>query len=333
MKFLTAPALLASALLSVMAVIPFHSGAKPDSRPFALEVALSSSVAGLVKVYYDIGHGFHESDSAELTLAKTNLAQTYRFPLPDATYHSIRFDPVDGPGTLTLEANLRITSDRGRLVRTIPLTDLQALDQVESLRAVDGRLEVVAAPAANDPQLLITFSPPLRLAAPFRNLIAPVLPGILGVFAAVSALLLLLDRVPRIQTRAVATARWLQERPVRALAIVAAVAVVMSAYPVVFLGRSHVSPNFGTTLLHETYPTLPGYTSSRTVDGNGSDVGAIMWAHVPYSFVQRRALARGELPLWNRYSSAGTPLLAQGQSMFGDTCWSSRPTGRPGRGM
>src|SRR5690606_4296230 len=54
------------------------------------------------------------------------------------------------------------------------------------------------------------------------------------------------------------------------------------------------------------------------VDGNGSDVGAIMWAHIPYSFMQHRALAGGEVPLWNRYSATGTPLLAQGQSMLGD---------------
>src|ERR1019366_855507 len=35
-------------------------------------------------------------------------------------------------------------------------------------------------------------------------------------------------------------------------------------------------------------------------------------------FVQHRALAGGELPLWNRYNSCGSPLLGQGQSMFGD---------------
>jgi hypothetical protein len=34
--------------------------------------------------------------------------------------------------------------------------------------------------------------------------------------------------------------------------------------------------------------------------------------------LQHRALAHGELPLWNRYNAAGVPLLAQGQSMFGD---------------
>ena len=50
-----------------------------------------------------------------------------------------------------------------------------------------------------------------------------------------------------------------------------------------------------------------------------SDIGAIMWAHIPYSVVESRALFQDlELPLWNRYNSSGVTLLGQGQSMFGD---------------
>jgi hypothetical protein len=44
----------------------------------------------------------------------------------------------------------------------------------------------------------------------------------------------------------------------------------------------------------------------------------MMWQHLPYSVIQRRARAQGELPLWNRYNSLGAPLLGQGQSMAGD---------------
>ena len=32
------------------------------------------------------------------------------------------------------------------------------------------------------------------------------------------------------------------------------------------------------------------------LDVKGADVGAMMWAHLPYSVVQHRALAGGELP-------------------------------------
>ncbi len=66
-------------------------------------------------------------------------------------------------------------------------------------------------------------------------------------------------------------------------------------------------------------PTVPGYRDVVTDDEKGSDLGAAMWQNWPYSVVESRSLFKdGELPLWNRYNSCGTPLLGQGISMFGD---------------
>ena len=51
----------------------------------------------------------------------------------------------------------------------------------------------------------------------------------------------------------------------------------------------------------------------------GSDVGALMFWHLYCPVIAHDALFRDhELPLWNRYSMGGLPLLGQGQSMFGD---------------
>jgi len=95
--------------------------------------------------------------------------------------------------------------------------------------------------------------------------------------------------------------------------------MVASSYPIIFLGKSFVSPNLGTALLYDGFPTLPGYNNSRASDVKGSDIGAIMWAFVPYGSAQNHALVHDlQLPLWDRYNSCGTPLLGQGQSMFGD---------------
>jgi hypothetical protein len=48
-------------------------------------------------------------------------------------------------------------------------------------------------------------------------------------------------------------------------------------------------------------------------------MGATMWAHLPYAMLEHRAIFRDhELPLWNRATSCGVPLLGQGQSMIGD---------------
>ena len=62
-------------------------------------------------------------------------------------------------------------------------------------------------------------------------------------------------------------------------------AVLLSCYPVVFFGKSFVSPNNGgVILLYDTFPTLPGYTSTSLDDAKGADVGAIMWAaHAVFS--------------------------------------------------
>src|SRR5688572_14216260 len=106
MRGFTLTGLFASAVFSVAVVIPFLPAAKPNPRPFALEVRAASAVPGLVKVYYDVGHGYREADSAELPLAKSDHPQMYRFPLPAGAYRSIRLDPVDGPGTVTLESSL-----------------------------------------------------------------------------------------------------------------------------------------------------------------------------------------------------------------------------------
>ena len=101
--------------------------------------------------------------------------------------------------------------------------------------------------------------------------------------------------------------------------------VLWSCYPIVFCGRSFVSPNNGAptdggnSLLYDTVPTLPGYSDTRIADFHGADTGAIMWHDVPNAFVEARSLWQHRaLPLWNRYKNSGDPLLTQGISMFGD---------------
>ena len=95
----------------------------------------------------------------------------------------------------------------------------------------------------------------------------------------------------------------------------------LSCYPIVFFGKSFVSPNnhSHTFLLYGEMPTVPGYKEVETDDEKGSDLGAVMWYSWPASVVESRALFKDfELPFWNRFDSSGLPLLGQGQSMFGD---------------
>jgi hypothetical protein len=114
---------------------------------------------------------------------------------------------------------------------------------------------------------------------------------------------------------------WIRAHPSQVVLATAALSVLLSCYPIVFFGKSFLSPNnhSHTFLLYGEMPTVPGSTEAATDDEKGADLGAAMWYSWPTSVVESRALLKDfELPLWNRYDSCGLPLLGQGQSMLGD---------------
>jgi hypothetical protein len=116
------------------------------------------------------------------------------------------------------------------------------------------------------------------------------------------------------------TASWVVAHPNQAVIATGILFVILSCYPVVFFGKSFLSPNnhSHTYLLYGEMPTVPGYKDIATDDEKGSDLGAAMWQNWPYSVVESRGFRHGELPLWNRYNSCGLPLIGQGLSMCAD---------------
>ena len=317
MKFLTFSALLAAALFSAVVSMPFLPAAKMRPDVFMLEVRVSSTTSGAFQLYYDNGAGWREEISGRTAIAASPTPLSYRIPLPPGNYKALRLDPLDRSGTITL-SGVTILSPSGKVMGDIPLDGFKPIQQIESVALRSGALEITTTPGSNDSQLEKKLASPLVVNASWLDYARGSLAIVLPIFVGIVALLVLLDRVPSLRQRCAAYAQNLVARPGRAVCLIAAISVVASAYPVIFLGKSHVSPNLGTTLLYDIYPTLPGYKNAETIDVKGSDIGAIMWSHIPFSMVQHRALAQGELPLWNRYNSLGTPMLAQGQSMFGD---------------
>lgn len=290
-----------------------------DGTTYALELRATPTRATHVQVYYDNGSGYAEDRSARAPLPEANQLQTARLPLPRGTYRSLRIDPLEGEGSVVVES-LRIVDSTGRVVTTFSAKDFRPKHHVLSLRPQGAHgMTIISTPGDADPQIETTLSAIDVPPEPIGTKLARLHLGRFALIALVlSIVLLALDRFTPATRALQRLGRWGQARPRTAIAAVAAMAAVASAYPVVFLGQSHVSPNGGTTLLYGGFPTLPGYTSGRLLNTQGSDVGAIIWQHVPYAAIQHRALAGGELPLWNRYTSGGTPLLGQGQSMFGD---------------
>ena len=317
MKILNPPALALAALLSVVFSLPFVPAAGMRTDRFVLELRLSCPKDSSLQVFYDDGPGFREELTTATPLKASSAVETYTLNIPGGTYLALRMDPPEGGATITIHS-IRVANLTGKTIAPVSLAGFQALQQVRSVRYEGGRLEIASAPGSDDPQIWTTFSPPLQVRLDPRDFLRELPPYAAALFAALVAILLLLEKAPGVSASLVVAARSLATRPAAAVMLAAAVAVIASAYPIVFLGRSHVSPNLGTTLLYDKFPTLPGYRSSAMTDPKLSDVGAVMWQHVPFSVIQHRALSQGELPLWNRYNALGVPLLGQGQSMFGD---------------
>jgi len=102
--------------------------------------------------------------------------------------------------------------------------------------------------------------------------------------------------------------------------MVSLLAVVINCHPVIFCGRSFVSPaNMVGAMVYSWPPLFPGLKSAPEISAHGSDVWATMVQQVPEGFVEYRdLLQQGELPLWDRYAHAGQPFLGQAITMLGD---------------
>jgi hypothetical protein len=111
---------------------------------------------------------------------------------------------------------------------------------------------------------------------------------------------------------------WSGRHPVMAIVVVAALAVIINCYPVLFCGKSFTSPPGRFPVLHDGGPTFAGLKSLAGYD-HGSDTAAPLLWSVPAGFIESRAIMEhNELPLWNRYGHAGDTLIGQAVSMLGD---------------
>jgi hypothetical protein len=297
---------------------------------FSFEITIRSSLPGFAQLYYDVGSGLNDHDSSRVPIEGHDREISCRFPLPEGIFRSLRFDPTDRNGnSMTLSA-ARIVDRAGRVVRLVAPTQFKALNDIEGLSANNQTVSFTTAAAGDDPMLAVDLGEPIALKSFGRPSWRTLFRRFLNAFIVTAALVagtapFLAKAVGRVrpaasraiqQTMALGTAhpRW-------TLLLCAAASVVLSCYPIVFFGRSFLSPNnhSHTFLLYGEMPTVPGSGQVITDDEKGSDLGAAMWYSWPTSVAESRALLKDhELPLWNRYDSGGLPLLGQGQSMFGD---------------
>ena len=312
-------------ILAAVVSIPLIAESLSKASSFSFEITLQSSAQGYAQIFYDIGDGFRETDSARVPIAKSGVPAVKRFPIPKGNYRALRFDPIDKEATVIF-SGAKILDSRGKVIRSFSASQFQAAQQISSLNIDGESVQMTTVAGANDPILNISFDMPFSLKNVDSKMLAEMGLIFFVIFVACWGLLWLMEmfymrrreRVTAVWKQVIV---WMNDHPNSSIVGMAIFAVVLSCYPVVFFGKSFVSPNFrdGTFLLYEAFPTLPGYEDTSLENAKGSDVGALMWQHLPYSVIQSRAISKDfELPLWNRYNSNGVTLLGQGQSMFGD---------------
>lgn len=312
LRLLAPGSLLAAIIVLLVQVEPF-SGADPVTDSFLFEVKMEAPSPGEARLFYDRGAGFRVVDSYSAKVQPG--AQVSRFLVPPGEYAGLRLE-VSGP---VMISELRLASLQGAEVRRFPLTEWDAQKpQDEMKRQTDGLLI-----AGGDQAGIGTrFSRGLTLRPP----ISPATAALQFILITAASALLLWKMGPALAVRreaiAVRVSGWVaaaEARPKMTLFAVAGLAVLVSCHPVIFAGRSFVAPNNRALCLYDEFPTVPGSAAGPIEDPKGSDMGAMMWAHLPYSAIQHRAIFEdGELPLWNRFSACGLTLLGQGQSMIGD---------------
>jgi hypothetical protein len=224
-------------------------------------------------------------------------------------------------------SNVRISDQSGRVIRQVAPSHITALTPVERFEVSQNEVGLTAAANGDRPVLSVELVPPVVLknfaTVSAKTLARRFLASVL-LFAIAGFLVppLFISKTSAVARQGyIVSAAWVEAHPMQGVLLVAAAAVVLSCYPIVFFGKSFLSPNnhSHSFLLYQEMPTVPGYTQVETDDPRGADMGSALWYSWPASVVESRALFRDfELPLWNRYNSMGLPLLGQGQSMLGD---------------
>ena len=308
---------LLASLTALAVILPFATTAQERRDFYAFEVELTSDRDGQAQVFFDVGRGINEADSFHQALPARAAYAVYRFPLPTGTLQGLRFDPIDREGRLAIR-HAQIVSRFGDVVHQFVPADFRPARQIASLTINGDTLSLDTDRGATDPITELRLARPLPLPLTNSLLLRTMVPVAAGVF--LGFLALALAATPLATDGRIARIRhWGEQRPLAWLAAAAAAGVALQCHPVVFFGRSFVSPDNAGFLLYDTFPTLPGYVSSGLEDAKGADVGATLYQHLYYPLEAHEALINdGELPLWNRFNLAGVPLLGQGQSTIGE---------------
>jgi hypothetical protein len=320
----------ASALLAFLFTLlsVYHPFSAPDCwvPKNKLRLELSAPHPLTVTLHPGTEAGLMNGFTTHLEVAGTGAPEVIEVPLPNVDLSSIGLLWKRGAGPLRL-IFARVTTLDGRVVRELPL----------DLCTYRGPKEDIEWP-------LSSVAPDLDFEQPFFSATFPELPAVDSrtstparaalTFAIVFACLLACARLlAPLQPRALSATRRIvaicQHRPRLAIAAVAVLSVLAACHPVIFFGKSFISPNNGMQMISNANPTVAGAPRELTENPMGVDFGAMLYQDVPGTAAQHRAIFQdGEMPFWNRGPWMGMTQLGQLQSMVGDPLhWLPMATG------
>lgn len=283
---------------------------EPGQPHFEVEARASAPLT--MQLYFELGQGYRDADSANAFLKGTGTWEVLRFPMRAGRLRGLRLDPAQSDQAVTVR---RISLVGGSNTRLFDLVSpaIKPLQQIAEVRTEADGVTIVPVRGASDP--FTSVEVPQTDASTVSDRV---------VKAAFGASVVMLVVVPlfgwglrRMPRRRLAT--WIEARPTLAVVIYAGILSIVVCAPVVFGGKSFLSPNNGVLLLYDSLPTLPGSTDPTAENTQGADVGALAWQTFAFSVIQERSVFRdGELPVWNRYFGSGRTLIGQGQSLIGD---------------
>ena len=129
---------------------------------------MSSSVASIAQVFFNMGRGENEEDSDHTTLTPSTVLRTYRFRVPPGeTLRSLRFDALDGEGQVRIASGAVITSSGAVLQQFSPSDFLPRYQFVKAGEdAVAATFVTARSPGQPwDPMLSVRLDQPIRAAS------------------------------------------------------------------------------------------------------------------------------------------------------------------------
>ena len=288
-----------------------------------LAVEMFSSRPGMALVYFRTRNVYKKSDSRGLTV-QPGIWKTYVFTMTRRPIKSLRFDPTNTQATVRIRG-ARAENGEGTVLRRFSFDDFQPSNHIGGIYAEDGTLVIDTAERANNPSLVLRNSS-IKSGLTFGSYMARrgwiwslcIFPAFL-LLVGLRSLASVFRRKGYAGSAKARIGTYARTNPKKCVAVIGLLAAILSCYPVVFFGKSFLSP-VGVAQLYPHLPYLPGFQADLPYENfRQSDIGATAWEIAPDTVVQRDAVLRDhEFPFWNRYVGAGVPLFAQGQSMIGD---------------